>query len=345
MGGTSTERDVSLSSGAFVAHGLRQRGYAVAEVRIPEDLARARAGELPVYGGAGSDAGGVVSVNPDPPTLDELRAMERDLGGQGLVLGLLAACAEADVVFPALHGGLGEDGTLQAVLETAGIPHTGAHSQACAVAFNKAVAKPLLRDAGIPTPAWQVVGPGDPVPDRSGDGGLPAVVKPAKGGSTLGVQLVRSQDELAAAVEATRRFGDEVLVEEYAEGLELTVGVVGDRALPVVEIVYDGPIFEYVAKYQPGSAREICPARIPDEVRDQVQEAALRVHRTLRLGPRAYSRVDFKVAPGGTPLCLEANVLPGMTPFSLIKRAADAAELPFPDLCARIVEMARERGA
>jgi D-alanine-D-alanine ligase len=341
MGGTSTEREVSLSSGTFVARSLRQRGYAVAEIRLPEDLVCALKGERPAYTiDDGSD--GVRSISRRPPGLDELRRIDRSVEGPARVHGLLEACSQADIVFIALHGGSGEDGSLQAILETAHIPHTGASSDACAVAFNKAVAKPLLRAAGIVTADWQVLGPGDGIPDRTCEpSGFPAVVKPAKGGSTLGVQVARSQAELDLAVRATRQYSQEILVEDYVDGIELTAGVIGREPLPIVEIVYDGLIFDYAAKYQPGGAQEICPARISPALQRQVQESALRAHAALKLGERAYSRIDFKLSSDGVLYCLEANVLPGLTPFSLLKIAADAARLDFAELCRRVVEMAR----
>jgi D-alanine-D-alanine ligase len=170
--------------------------------------------------------------------------------------------------------------------------------------------------------------------------GWPVVVKPSKQGSTVGLSVVREPEELEAAIEMALRFDDEVMVERFVPGRELTVPIVGDEALPVGEIITKTGIFDYEAKYQPGVAEEIFPADLPDEIRMEAQRLALATHRTLKL--RGFSRVDFRLDDSGGLWCLEVNTLPGMTGNSLVPKSAKAAGIPFPRLCERICELAIE---
>jgi D-alanine-D-alanine ligase len=334
MGGTSTERDVSLASGSFVARSLQEAGHDVAVLDVPGDV-----GREPHFVAA-ADRGGPVGVAVVPPSLEELRALEEALGGERLVSGIVEAAAQADVTFIGLHGGFGEDGHLQAVLETARIVHTGADYLGCALAFNKPVAKALMRAAGILTPDWQVVRPDDEVPTH---GTFPVIVKPTRGGSTIGLSLPRDPAAFDHAVRGTLAYGD-VLIEEFIAGREFTVGVVGGEPLPVIEIEMPGQTFDYEAKYQPGGAREICPAPIPEDQAVELQALAAQVHETLHIGDHAYSRVDFRVDADGRAYCLEANVLPGMTPNSLLPLAVRTSGAKFTDFCERLIDLALERG-
>jgi D-alanine-D-alanine ligase len=209
--------------------------------------------------------------------------------------------------------------------------------------MDKDVSKRLLRDAGIPTPPWEMLPAGGP-PSAGEAGaladrlGLPLVVKPASGGSTLGLTVVRAPGELEAAAGAARAYDREVMAEGFVAGREITVGVVADEALPVGEIVPDHEIFDYECKYRPGKAEEVFPADIPGPAARRARERALRVHRLLRMS--GFSRVDFILDEDGEPWCLEANALPGMTATSLLPQAAAAAGVGFPELCDRIVREA-----
>jgi D-alanine-D-alanine ligase len=243
------------------------------------------------------------------------------------------------VLFLALHGGAGEDGTLQGLLELAGLPYTGSDRVGCTLSMDKDVTKRLLRDAGIATPDWLV---GDPPADEVVSRlGLPVIVKPASGGSTVGLTLVHDATDLDAAAELAARYDDIVMFEAFVPGREVTVGILGDEALPVGEIVPEHEIFDYECKYQPGLAQEIFPADLPGDVARHLQATALAVHRTLRL--RDYSRVDFILDAHGVAWCLEANALPGLTSNSLLPKAAGAAGISFPELCDRIATMAVRR--
>jgi D-alanine-D-alanine ligase len=325
FGGTSEERDVSLASGAEVVKALRSAGHEVLAVDTANGVLD-REQEVQLLRN---------EVSALPPGREDLDMLAT---GDPTALTRAPELEGVDVLFLALHGGTGEGGTLQALLDLVGIPYTGSGMLASAMAMDKDIAKRLLEQAGVPTAPW-LMAPVDAatVGDRLG---WPVVVKPSKQGSTLGLSVVRDEDGLADALELAFRFDDEVMVERFVAGRELTVPVVGDEALPVGEIITGNEIFDYEAKYQPGKAEEIFPADLPDEVRDEAQRLALDVHRTLKL--RGFSRVDFRLDDAGGLWCLEVNTLPGMTANSLVPKSARAAGVEFPRLCERICELAIE---
>jgi D-alanine-D-alanine ligase len=326
MGGNSEEREVSLSSGAEVARALREAGHDVVAV----DTTRG------VLSGEEEDALLASGVQVDPPAPDALDLLDT---GDTTALTRAPEVAETDLLFLALHGGSGEDGTLQTLLELTGLPFVGSGPVGCALAMDKDLTKRLLRDEEIPTPDWMMApAMTDEVVARLG---LPVIVKPVSGGSTLGLTLVRRPDEIHAAVNLAFEYDDQVMFEAFVSGREVTVGILGDVALPVGEIIPAHELFDYECKYQPGMAEEIFPADLPQALASHIQELALKVHRILRL--REFSRVDFVLDGAGVPWCLEANSLPGLTSNSLLPKAARAAGIPFPDLCHRIAMMAVER--
>lgn len=323
-GGTSAERDVALASGLQIAVALRTRGHAVSMV----DLAAGYV--LPEHETALLPGG----VGREPPPLESLKELERGMLTAGL--GEIPAIRDADVLALALHGGVGEDGTLQAILDVVGVPYTGSGHLASALAMDKDLAKRVFRDHGILTPAW-VMGPvtGEYVKRTVS---YPCIVKPSKQGSSVGMTLVRRAKELVAALKLAGRYDDEVMIEQYIDGRELTVGILGEEALPVGEIRPQHELFDYECKYTPGMAEEIFPAPIDAELAAKLQDAAQRAHRALKLS--GYSRIDFRVDGNGDIFCLEANTLPGMTANSLIPKAAHAAGVSFPDLCEAICRLA-----
>jgi D-alanine-D-alanine ligase len=325
FGGTSAERDVSLASGAEVVKALREAGHEV----VPVDTAR---GVLGAEEERGLLETGVAKVPPEVRETDMLRT------GDPSALTRAPELEGVDVLFLALHGGTGEDGTLQALLDLVGIPYTGSGHLASAIAMDKDVSKRLFRDAGIPTADW-LMAPveAELVASRLG---YPAVVKPSKQGSTVGLTVVKRPEELDAALQLAFRYDDEVMVEQYVPGRELTVGIIGEETLPVGEIISKNEVFDYEAKYQPGMAEEIFPAAVEPELSRTAQFLALKAHRALKL--RGFSRVDFRLDPHGSLWCLEANTLPGLTRNSLIPKAARAAGISFPELCDRICRLALE---
>lgn len=293
MGGISSEREVSLVSGAAITKALVEAGFAA----VSFDL--------------GSDIAALLAALTPPP----------------------------DAVFNALHGRFGEDGTLQGLLELLGIPYTHSGVLASAVAMDKPMTKRLVETVGIRTPKGRVVGRaeigrGHPLP-------APYVIKPVAEGSTVGVHIVRPGENMPA-LDANWAFGETVLVEEYIKGRELTVGIMGDRALGVTEIQFQGGIFDFTAKYTAGHAQHVLPAKIPADVAAEAMRAALLAHQTL--GCRGISRSDFRyddTRPGTTGLYfLELNSQPGFTPISLVPEQAQRAGISFGELVTWLVNQA-----
>ena len=324
MGGTSSERNVSLASGIRIVQALRSRGHDV----IPMDPARgviSASEELELSSG---------SVGTEPPSLESLAKF-----AEGTFLPNLTGMkeiTEADVVFLALHGGQGEDGTIQALLDMAHVKYTGSGLLASALAMDKDLSKKLFRTEGVKTADWLMA----PVTTEQVEGilGLPVVVKPSKQGSTVGLSVVKKRADLVAAIEEAGKYDDEVMVEQFVPGRELTVGILGDVALPVGEIISKHEIYDYECKYTAGMAREEFPAKLSKEATEKVQQQALLAFRALKL--RGYARIDFRLTSEGEFYCLEANTLPGMTELSLIPQGAAAMGISFPELCERIVRLA-----
>ncbi len=326
LGGTSSERDVSLASGLRVVGALRARGHHV----TPLDPAT---GVLDDAALAALASG----VRRAPPTTAELAALDQQ--ALGARLGTHEAIRSAEVVFNALHGGAGEDGTIQAILDAGKVAYTGSGALASALAMDKDLSKALFRSAGVSTADWRMA-PVDP--DEAIETlGLPLIVKPSKQGSTVGLTLVREAAALSAAIALAFQHDDEVMLERFVPGREFTVGILGDVALPVGEIISQNELYDYEAKYTPGMAREVFPADLSAAATAEVQAQARRAFRALKL--RGYARIDFRMTADGTFYCLEANTNPGLTELSLIPQAAAAAGIPFPELCERIAVMAAPR--
>jgi D-alanine-D-alanine ligase len=323
MGGRSAEREISLRTGRGIAQSLRRLGHDV----VALDAANGRL----------------------LPAGEEERAPLPEETGSGALASLsVTAIAGADsvndaeVVFIALHGGDGEDGTVQALLELAGKPYTGSGVLASALAMNKAMAKRIFEHEGVPTPRWALVsgsGAASEI-DLSALGGYPVVVKPNCEGSTVGLTIVRRPEDLAAALGLAGRYGPDVLIEEFVPGRELTVSVMGDEALPIVEIRPRGGHYDYEAKYTAGMSEYFCPADLPEPLARRIRELGLRASRAL--GCSGVTRADFRLSPEGEPYCLEVNTIPGMTPTSLVPMAAKARGLSYDQLVSRMLELAVE---
>jgi D-alanine-D-alanine ligase len=328
-GGATAERTVAFAGAAQIVAALRGQGHEVRVVDTVTGLLNA-AEEVRLL----TDA-----VGREPPDTAALDERERDLLSNGL--GELPAVKGADVLFLCLHAGRGEGGTLQAILDVIGVPYTGSGALGSALAMDKDLAKRLFRAAGVPVPAWFMTPPPVHAEDVTTALGWPVIVKPSKMGSSVGMRLVKNAEALDAAVAHAARYDDEVMVEQFIAGRELTVGVLGDVPLPVGEIIPKHELFDYECKYTPGMSEEIFPAQLDTKLARQLQELALTAHRALKLG--GYSRVDFRLSPDGDIFCLEANTLPGMTQVSLLPKAAQAAGIDFPALCERICRLAREQ--
>jgi D-alanine-D-alanine ligase len=328
-GGTSSERDVALASAVQVVAALRTCGHEVAVV----DTAR---GYIPESDEA-RELGGAVGVTP--PSIEKLRSLERGLLVSGL--GDLHVVRHAEVLFLALHGGTGEDGTLQALLEIIGVPYTGSGPMASGIAMDKDISKRLFRSSGVATADWAMAPISQTEVQRRF--GWPVVVKPSKQGSTVGLSVVRKAADLEPAVALAAKYDDEVMIEAFVPGRELTVGILDDQALAVGEIIPRHEIFDYECKYTPGMSEEIFPADLSPALTADCQQQALAAHRALKLG--GYSRVDFRLTPEGSLSCLEVNTLPGMTATSLLPQSARAVGIEFPELCDRICRSARILGS
>lgn len=324
FGGTSSERDVSAASGAQVVKALQQAGHEVLAV----DTARGRL--------SAEEQAKLLAreVAPEPPAE---RALVR---ADTVALARSQDLKTVDVAFLALHGGTGEDGTIQAFLDMAEIAYTGSGHRGSANAMDKDTAKRLFRAAGIPTPDW-LMWPVKPDAIES-HFGYPLVVKPNSQGSTIGLSVVKEPAELQPAVALASQYDDEIMLERFVAGREFTVGILGDRALAVGEIIpAHAEIFDYKSKYQEGGAREIFPAQLGRDETARVQAMALGAHHALKC--QAYSRVDFRMDLGRQFWVLEVNTLPGMTKGSLLPQSAAAVGISFTELCEEICRRALER--
>jgi D-alanine-D-alanine ligase len=324
MGGTSSERNVSLASGIRIVQALRGNGHTV----VALDPAR----------GVISDAEQrelvTGKVGTEPPSLEALSKF-----AEGTFLPNLTSMKEikdADVAFLALHGGQGEDGTIQALLDMAHVKYTGSGHLSSALAMDKDLSKKLFRAADVKTADWLMA----PATTEQVEGmlGLPVIVKPSKQGSTVGLTLVKKRSDLPGAIKEALKYDDEVMIERFVPGRELTVGVLGDVALPVGEIISKHEIYDYECKYTAGMATEEFPAKISPEATERIQKQALAAFKSLKLN--GYARIDFRLTTEGEFYCLEANTLPGMTELSLIPQGAAAMGIKFPELCERIVKLA-----
>jgi len=324
MGGTSSERNVSLASGIRIVQALRGRGHKVTAL----DPARG------VISDAEERELSTGKVGAKPPTLESLSKF-----AEGTFLPNLTSMKEikdAEVVFLGLHGGQGEDGTIQALLDMAGVKYTGSGHLASALAMDKDLSKKLFRAAEVNTADW-LMAPAT-IEQVEGMLGMPVVVKPSKEGSTVGLTLVKKREDLLAAIREASKYDDEVMIERFVPGRELTVGVLGTVALPVGEIIAKHEIYDYECKYTAGMATEEFPAKLSPEATGRVQQQALAAFKALKLGGCA--RIDFRLTTEGEFYCLEANTLPGMTELSLIPQGAAAMGISFPELCERIVKLA-----
>lgn len=329
-GGLSPERNVSLSSGALVTASLRQSGH--------------RAALIDLFWGVKGDPTTLFDapipeeyqkVSPVAPDLD---ALMQQRGGRGEIGdGVIALCAKADIVYLALHGGCGENGSVQAMLDLLGVAYTGSGSLPSAIAMDKDLTKKLVCHV-VNTPQWSTEDISqENIVSLSEKTALPVVVKPFNSGSSLGVSIAHTKDDLLKALKTCLQFGSRVILEQYISGREIQVAILGDRALPSIEIIPREGFYDYKNKYQPDAAIEICPAEIPPQWEARLAKDALAVFTQLNLG--VYARADFIVTEDGTPYFLEINTLPGMTPTSLVPQEAAAVGISYHELCNTIINL------
>ena len=337
-GGLSTERQVALTSGTGVCRALRERGHQAILVDMFLGL-ESYEGRLEDIFDAPDGLCGDNRVTEEAPDLEAVRRSRKDQGPSLLGKDVLAVCAMADIVFRALHGRTGEDGRVQATLDLLGIPYTGSGYLGSAIAMDKDLTKRVVAPLGVKTPAWMLVeSDGMDIDAVCAQAKLPCVVKPDDSGSSIGVSIANDEAELRAALEAAAREGSRILIEQYIRGREVQIGILGDKALPSIEIIPAVGFYDYRNKYQPGAAKEITPAEIPAETEQRLADAALTVFRALNLS--AYSRADFILDDAGELWFLEINTLPGMTPTSLVPQEAAAVGISYSELCEQIIAAA-----
>ncbi len=333
-GGLSPERNVSLSTGTMVTGALRSLGHQAALVDLFFGL-EDYDGEAAAYFDAPISEE-FKKISSDAPDLELVKASRKDKSASVFGPRVLELCAMADAVFLALHGTCGEDGRVQAAFDLMGIPYTGAGYLSSAIAMDKDLTKRLVAHV-VSTPGWKTVeyNEGD-IDALVAAARLPLVVKPVASGSSIGVSIAHTEEELRAALTQGLAVGGRTVLEQYVAGREIQVGILENQALPSIEIIPKMGFYDYANKYQPGAAEEICPAPIPPEAEEKLRQAALAVYHTLGLS--VYSRADFILDDHGEPWFLEINTLPGMTPTSLLPQEAAAVGIGYPQLCQRILE-------
>ena len=358
-GGASSERGISLATGVEIASHLDAGRY---DVTLIDPLAlmagnAALTDEQRAHALALAEHSGVIEELPERDRRELPAALqERIVSGSTNLVGANSALVPAgkdqgrlDVVFVAIHGQWGEDGTIQGMLELLGIPYVGSGVLASALAMDKVMAKTVLAAHGLDVPRGFVVTAEtrDSALVQAEGTGYPLVAKPVRQGSSVGVVMVGSPEELPAAIDAGLALDDRVMVEERLHGTELTVGVIGNgaglRALPVIEIATKAEFFDYRAKYDPALTDEICPARISAELAARVQQIAMDAHNAL--GCRDLSRTDVIATDDGRIVALEVNTIPGMTANSLLPKAAKVAGIDFGELCSMLIEAALARNS
>ena len=331
-GGISTERDVSIVSGTMVCKALREKGH---RAILTDVYCRAQNTDVenafPQEYDVDAAAAYVRSFNEQIP---ELKKSGKSFFGEGV----LELCQAADVVFMALHGEDGEGGKVQAVFDLMGIRYTGSGPLGSAVAMDKGLSRKLFAAEGVPTACGMVLKKSDERKTADQNPvGLPCVVKPCCGGSSVGVEIARTQEEYEKALENAFSYEEEVVVEQYIEGREFSVGVVEGKAYPVIEIAPIQGFYDYKNKYQAGSTIETCPALLDEEKTQEMQRYAELAYRALKL--ECYARMDFMMGKAGRLYCLVANTLPGMPPTSLLPQEAAALGMASPTPCEHLIQV------
>lgn len=317
VGGTSPEREVSKSSGKSVYQALKSLGYKCTLID-------------PAYG-------------TNQPENDEEFFSKEDFGqikNENLIKTINSSLMDKiDLVFLALHGKWGEDGLIQSLLELKGIAYTGSGVLSSAISMDKDLSKTVFLNNNVNTPSWHII-------DRKFDFNevikvinskfnYPVVIKPNDQGSTVGLSIVRSDDQILNAIESSFNYSDYVVIEEYISGREMTVAILENKPLPVLEIIPKSGFYDYESKYTSGMSEYIVPADVPENISYKMQQQALAAFNSLRC--KDYARVDFRLHENNEPFCLEVNTLPGMTETSLVPKMAKAVGISFEELIDRIV--------
>lgn len=334
-GGLSTERDVSITSGSQVAKALKGKGHKVVLLDVFMGIEEKIDSIENLFEEGYDFTKSITGVSTEIPDLEKIKAQRKDKSDSIFGENVIDICRYADICFLALHGGVGENGQLQAALDMLGIKYTGAGYLGSAIAMDKGITKSVFLSGNVPTPMSKLFKKNDSL-DSWVD--FPCVVKPCSAGSSVGVSIVQSKDDFEQAMIDAFKYEGQVLVEQYIKGREFSIGVLGDKALPIIEIIPKTGFYDYVNKYQAGNTEEICPAVLDEDTTKLLQDEAVHAFDELHL--ESYARIDFLLDENdGRIYCLEANTLPGMTPMSLLPQEAKADGIDFAELCEKIVEL------
>lgn len=336
-GGLSTERDVSISSGIKISKALRSKGHKVILVDVFMGYEEGECNPQKLFDEGYSFVEGK-SVAEEIPDLHKVKAMRKDKSSSFIGPNVIEICKYADITYLALHGGEGENGQLQATLDILGIKYTGSDHLGSALAMDKGITKALFIQNKIPTPQGEIFKRGESTDSWNG---FPCVIKPCSGGSSVGIAKANNREEFNKAVAEAFSFEKRIVVEQFVKGREFSVGILGDKVLPPIEIIPKSGFYDYKSKYQTGLTEEVCPADITEEQDKILRDTAYEVFKTLHL--QGYARVDFILDENNNGYCLEANTLPGMTPTSLLPQEAAVEGIDYPELCNKIVEISMEK--
>lgn len=363
-GGTSTERDVSLVTGTMIYKALKKKGHEVVLIDVylgyEDDESSVLCGvhQLPETKGVSDNIKNIFAIDKDwsenfgtitetNPDISAVKAMRRDNPECAIGPNVIEICKQADIVFLALHGQNGEDGRIQAMFDLLDIKYTGTGYFASALAMDKVISKELFNKYQIPTPKGITISK-DEIISREDAINIvdiwniyPCIVKVNCGGSSVGVYKTENRAELIEAIKKAFALDGRVIIEQYIEGREFSIGVLDGKALPVIEIAPKVGFYDYKNKYQAGTTEETCPADLDNNLTRALQSCAETVYKTLRLN--AYARMDFRMDKEQNFYCLEANTLPGMTPTSLLPQEAAAIGMDFGELCQEIIRVSMKK--
>lgn len=337
-GGLSTERDVSISSGILVADALREKGHEVVLLDVftgyEENICDIDALFKNNYSFVDK-----INVGKTISDINEVKENRLDKSDRFIGSNIIEICSYADITFLALHGGQGENGQIQATFDLLGIKYTGSGYLGSALGMHKGLTKSVLVQNKVLTPLGEVFKTAEQAKSWNT---FPCVVKPCSGGSSVGITKASAKEEYVLSVKEAFDYGEsEIVVEQFVKGREFSVGLLGGKALPPIEIIPKSGFYDYAAKYQAGATDEICPADISEETDKKLRDAAEAAYKALYLG--SYARIDFIVDEKGDAYCLEANTLPGMTPTSLLPQEAAVEGMNYADLCEKIIEISLEK--
>lgn len=333
-GGLSPERDVSLKSGSLVANSLIKSGYDV--MLLDLYLGINNKVFTPEYRNNKMNSYYSYEILNNEPDLEKLKKDAYKFNKDSLIgEGVIDLCKNADIVFMALHGSIGENGKLQALFDIYGIKYTGTGCEGSVLAMNKNLSKEIMMQNNINTAKWIKLSLDNNI--NYNEIKYPCVVKPCTCGSSIGISILDSKEELENALVYAKKYENNIIIEEKISGREFSVGILENKALPPIEIIPKKGFYDYKNKYEENSTIEVCPVQIDSDLEQKLKEVALKVHKVLNLG--MYSRIDFIVDKNNDIYCLEANTLPGMTQTSLLPQEAKSSGIDYDELCEKIIHI------